>query len=176
MQVPSWSVVGLADLDAGSCFLDDDSYGRRVAVAAAMEKLDGTEVFQWVDLYGEDPKARPIGLLKAVSRESAGQALHLADAEVDFDASDVFNLQSIHPYAHQAEKLGFRRPGALMIAGADYRVFAHSPAGELTVSLRDGSVHRGSTSGMIIVSRWRLIYRLGDRVREICRVEVGPES
>jgi hypothetical protein len=156
MQVPSWPVVRFADLEPGSCFLDEDSYGRQISVAVAMEeKVGGKEPFGWIDLFSENPQKSP-GVLMGAARESVGHALHLDGADVDFEeASDnLLNIQSIHPYSHGAEKRGFRRPGVLMIAGDDYRVFA-SDGGELTASLRNGSVFRESTSDMIIVSRWR---------------------
>jgi hypothetical protein len=89
MQVPSWPVVRFADLEPGSCFLDEDSYGRQISVAVAMEeKVGGKEPFGWIDLFSENPQKSP-GVLMGAARESVGHALHLDGADVDFEeASD----------------------------------------------------------------------------------------
>jgi hypothetical protein len=170
MQIPNWPVVTLSALKSGSCFLDQNTYGRFIGLVAAGEKIQGQDMLYWVYLFSDHPD-RPPGTMRGEACDGTfGSVLHLVDVELDFVDAEFLDLSTIHPDPHGVP----RTPGTLMIAGSDYRVFTRGSLGERTVSFNDGSSHR-ETTDMMMVPCWRLIQRRREQIREICRIDVSPQ-
>jgi hypothetical protein len=159
METPA---LKISTVKPGACFIDVDANGKRIVGIGA--KAQGSS-FGWVVLEG---KAKQVGALRYEA--SAPTVLEIEGAEVDFELDDL----TLCPNSVIADKKSLYRPGALLIVEDGCRVVAlDATENRRSVSLRDGTRYDNFPNTlMAIATKWRLIYRVGDEVREICSIDV----
>jgi hypothetical protein len=159
METPNWQVKLLANVEPGTCILDNDSSGAFIAVAV---EPNGDSVGM-VRVSGPDDQ---VGQLRHTAKVMRPTVVELADVVLELDHSELTGLISVG----HAEKSNLLKRGSLLLLGDHARILLRNDGGELlAASLRDGSLVPLSNPNAMIcpINNWRLVRRVGNEVREV---------
>jgi hypothetical protein len=168
-------MVHLTEVSPGCWFLFPGDNGKRLCMRVRPSPTEVTQELGYVELARFSP-SRSLEPRLCISRDEGDAAVFaLSDVQVEVPA----DLSSVYPDGRRKDTKARWKPGALIVAGEEYRLIVVDPYDEIAmVSLADGSFYRdGEQREMAVITRWRLVHNIEGHARTLLHfylVHLGP--
>jgi hypothetical protein len=165
---PFGKMLALAEVKPACWFLFPGSNGKRLCMRVKPEPSGQDREVAYVEVARFSPSRSLEPRLCVARDEDLGPVFELSNVEIEVPA----DLASIYPDARREDTKARWKPGALLVIGEEYRLIVVDPHDELAmVSLTDGGFYCGGEQReMALITRWRLVYAMGNHTRELCSI------
>jgi hypothetical protein len=146
---PFGRMVPLTEVSPACWFLFPGDNGKRLCMRIRPSPTEVTQDLGYVELARFSP-SRSLEPRLCISRDAADAAVFaLSDVQVQVPA----DLSSVYPDGRRKDTKARWKPGALIVAGEEYRLIVVDPHDEIAmVSLADGSFYRDGEQREMAVS------------------------
>jgi len=167
---PIGTMRNLRDVASESWFLFASARGKHLAMAVTGNPQAPGTVVGYLELIRYSPEPSLVARLGSMERDRAPDVLELAGVELDVPP----DVAHIYPDAMRPDANELWKAGALIITPDECAVvFVDKEEDMGMINLADGTLNwTPREKSIALVSRWRLIQRLGNEVREICSIQV----